>query len=206
MKWFDEDLKKVNASVFKKLLAKVVIKYAPAQFLMNLVGPRTVPEMAEALKEAQADLSYRLDEIAKSAHIKVLIKNLVPEPRVEYFKQLNWFVRRTSELLILGDVCCLFKTSNSRYVSIAGPKDGIERVYLPVSGDCVVVGSVADEVPEVDVAEINEASAKVSRNYFISSANTSGLVHLSRLIGTDSNVLTKAEMEEILAGVLLRYN
>lgn len=125
---FDEDLKKIDVAGFKKLLARVFIKYAPSQLLIRMVDA-AIPDMAESVKSAQAQ---NLNQIAKQAHIKSLLKNLVPEPRVEFFQQLHWYVRRPKEPLILGDVCCLCQMSNSRYVSIGGSKEE-NRESLPTN-------------------------------------------------------------------------
>jgi hypothetical protein len=104
--------------------------------------------------------------------------------------------------LILGDVCCLFQVSNSRHVSIAGPSDGIQRIYLPLAHDCIVVGTSENEIDDVRVTDINEASAKVSRNYFISSVCSPDRAELSKLIATEADIMTPAEMEQILTEVM----
>ena len=194
---FEKDLKKINVAKFKKLLARVFIKYAPSQLLIRMVDA-AIPEMAESFKSAQVHIAQNLKQIAKQAHIQSLLKNLVPEPRVEFFQQLHWHIRRPKEPLILGDVCCLFRMSNSQYVSIGGSNDEIERVYLPISQDCLIVGDRNSELPSICVAELNEASAKVSRNYFISSLSSPDMLRLSKLIDTEADLLSESEMEQLL--------
>ena len=197
----EEHVKKVKPGLFTTLVGLAIVRYAPAKLLVRLLDSSIV-EIVEAIQSQRAEITQSLDQIVKQAHIKTLLKNLVPEPRVDYYNQLYWYVRRSTEPLILGDVCCLFRVANSRYVSIAGPADGLDRVYLPIASDCVVVGSPKDEVPDIKVSELNEASARVSRNFFISAISSDEMIRLSNFIDTEADVLTGAEMEEIITEVL----
>jgi hypothetical protein len=131
----------------------------------------------EALfRSLRLTLEEQLHDLVKEAHIKLLLKTQVSEPRLQLYRQLRWYLRRTTEQLILGDVCCSFDVGTSRFVSLAGTADGINRAYLPISSDCIIVGTANSEVPDVDVALVNEATAKLSWNYFVSSEHCRAMV------------------------------
>jgi hypothetical protein len=91
--------------------------------------------------------------------------------------------------------------SDGRYVSIGGPADEIEQGYLTYAHNCIVIGTREDTIPQISVSEINEASAEVSRKYFISSVRSPEMIRLSELIGTEADMPTQAEMEDILTEV-----
>ena len=142
-------------------------------------------------------MAAELNDVVKQAHIKSLLGGLVSEPRVEHFQKFYWFVRRSSETLILGDVCCLFMI-DSKFKSLGGRQDKIQTIYLPIASDCVVVGNIIDELPSINPTELNEASAKVSRDYFVSDERSPEMIRLQALLGSQSEFLTNAELTQIL--------
>lgn len=136
--------------------------------------------------------------LVKEVHIKSLLKKLVSEPRVQQYQKFEWFVHRTASPLLLGDVCCFFKV-DSRYKSIGGVDENIEGIFLPISTDRFIVGYPAGKSLIVDARELNEASAKVSREYFVCSAASAEMTHLQTLLGTDSDLLTQHELDQVFS-------
>jgi hypothetical protein len=66
-------VKKVGASGFQRALARLFVKYAPAEWLLRLVDSGG-SEIAEAVKSAQVQVSAGLNEMVKQAHIKTLFE------------------------------------------------------------------------------------------------------------------------------------
>ena len=65
-----------------------------------------------------------------------------------------------------------------------------------------MVANVTDEMPGINPVQLNEASAKVSRNYFLAHERSSENMRLQALLGAESELLTNAEMEQILKEVI----
>lgn len=191
---------RVPMSAHKRATARQRMKHMPIERILQFMDKEN-SEYEMLFKVLRVKFTVDLSDVVKQAHIKSLLKNLVSQPRVEHYQKLHWFVRRPSEALVLGDVCCLFKIE-SKYKSLGGTEDAIERIYLPIASDCVVVGSLRDEVPEISVKELNKASVRVSRDYFISSVGSGDMNCLSDLLGTESQMATKNELEEIVSEVI----
>jgi Protein of unknown function (DUF4238) len=190
---------KENASPYEKAIARRLVYSLTPKQMVRLIEQTNNYELVFPL--LRDHLAARLNDLVKQAHIKALLDNLVSEPRIEHFQKFRWSVRRSPEPLILGDVCCLFDI-DSRFKSLGGVQENIQRMYVPISSDCVIVASVTDELPTVDAVELNEASARVSRDYFICKERSPEMNRLQALLGTDSEILTKAEREQIMNEII----
>src|SRR6185295_1380863 len=93
----------------------------------------------------------QLPEIVKRGHIKALAKSLVPEPRAEQYRRLQWKVFKTEEPLILGDVGCVFQVGGDRFVSTSGKEDDLKAVLLPIATNTLVIGTIGKAPREVIV-------------------------------------------------------
>jgi hypothetical protein len=138
-----KSLQEKDASAFQK---------AKARQLVNSLTPKAMVQLIEQTGNydvwfpvVRQYMAAELNDIVKQAHIKSLLTGLVSEPRVEHFQKFYWFVRRSSETLILGDVCCLFMI-DSKFKSLGGRQDNIQTIYLPIASDCAVVGNIIDEL------------------------------------------------------------
>jgi len=191
---------RVPMSAHKKAMARQRIKKMPIERILQFMDKEN-SEYEMLFEVLRLKFTVDLSDVVKQAHIKSLLKNLVSQPRVEHYQKLHWYVRRSSEPLVLGDVCCLFKIE-SKYKSLGGTEDAIERIYLPIASDCVVVGNLRDEVPDISVTELNGASVRVSRDYFISSVHSADMNRLSDLLGTESQMATEDELEQIVSEVI----
>jgi hypothetical protein len=98
----------------------------------------------------------------------------------------------------LGDACCFFKV-DSRYKSIGGVDENIEGIFLPISTDRFIAGYPAGKSLTVDARELNAASARVSKEYFVCSAASAEMTHLQTLLGTDSDLLTQQELDQVFS-------
>ena len=84
-------------------------------------------------------LLEKIPSITKDSHIKALAKKLIPEHCAEDYHSLHWYVCKSSQPLILGDVGCLFEiTGAKQYITLAGKDDELKAVYLPISCDRLI--------------------------------------------------------------------
>jgi len=146
-----------------------------------------------------AAMRQKLPDIARDGHIKALAKESVVIPRVEEYRKLKWRVSQTDTQLILADVGCVFEIKGSkRFKSLAGGDDEIVAIYLPVSSDTLVVGTASTADNIVATTELNEHTAKISREYFIASSMSAENERLQSLLGCNAEIIAVDEIEEIL--------
>lgn len=200
-KSLDEALAKLPVSAHKKAMARHKIKRMPVERIMGGMD-KDESYYTFLFAGLRLKLAEGLEDMVKQGHIKALLKNLVSDPRVEHYQKLRWYVRRSNEPLILGDVGCLFELRGEcRFKSLGGVEDEIQNVFLPISSDCMIVGTVAG-VPEVDFVAINEAVAKCSRDFFVSSTSSPNMVRLASMLGQESDMMTKDEMETVISELI----
>jgi hypothetical protein len=190
---------KENATPYEKAIARRLVYSLSSKQMVRLIEQTNNYDLVLPL--LRDHIEGQLNDLVKQAHIKALLDNLVSEPRIEQFQKFRWYVRRTTEPLILGDVCCLFDI-DSRFKSLGGTKDNVQKIYVPISSDCVIVANATDELPTINPLQLNEASARVSRNYFVAQEPSSENIRLQALLGTESEMLTKAELQEIVTEVI----
>jgi hypothetical protein len=133
-----------------------------------------------------------------------LAKNLIPEPRVEDYRKLHWFVCKSDEPLILGDVGCLFEVAGKKkFISLSGKEDDLRNIYLPISSDTLVVGTTSTTTPQVDVQAINEASAKISRDFFVCHESSAEMYKLLTILGAEAEIFGNDEIAQLVREVIL---
>ncbi|HEV2864234.1 MAG TPA: DUF4238 domain-containing protein [Pyrinomonadaceae bacterium] len=195
-------LQNVPASAYKKAMMRQRVKKMPVERIVAFMDDEK-SGWEFFFASLRLKVTEGLDNVAKQAHIKSLLKNLVSEPRVEHYKRLNWYLRKASVPLILGDVGCLFELEGkSRFTSLGGTEDEIKNVYLPISTDCMIVGTARQETPVIDFTAINEAVAKCSRDYFVCSTSSTETVRLSDLLGEESDMITREDMEKAITELI----
>lgn len=149
-------------------------------------------------------LLEKLPTIAKESHIKALAKSLIPEPRVEDYRKLNWFVCKLGEPLILGDVGCLFEVAGKKkFISLSGKEDDLKNIFLPISADTLVVGTVSATMPQMDFKAINENFAKSSREFFVCRESSPEMQKLLTILDTEAEIFSKDEIEQLVREVIL---
>jgi hypothetical protein len=195
-------LQNIQASAYKKAMMRQRVKRMPIERIVELMD-NDQPEYELLFQFLRVKFTEDLQDIVKQAHIKSLLKNLVSEPRVEHYRQLHWYLHRSSEPLILGDVGCLFELEGqNRFKSLGGTEDVIKNVYLPISSDCMVIGTSLSKAPQIDFTAINEAAAKCSRDYFVCSTSSPDMVRLASMLGKEAQMITQEEMEHAITELI----
>ena len=199
----DEQFKKMGLPRFQRLRA---LEYATSRFrleFLSTVLDRDQSEYESTFMALGPMLLEKIPSITKDSHIKALAKSLIPEPRAEDYRSLNWYVCRSPELLILGDVGCLFEvTGTKQYITLAGKDDELKAVYLPISSDRFVVGTASPTAPRIDFNRINQVFAEHSRDFFICRECSQQGRELQKLLGTKAQILSDDEIKEILIEAL----
>lgn len=147
-----------------------------------------------------------LPKMVKEAHIRGLSKDLTPEPRVEDYRRLRWFVFCGTGPIILGDMGCLFEATGTKKFKFLNEKDDkLRNIFLPISNTQILVGTSFSKIPYIDLKLLNEEIAKNSREFFISSDNSILINSLISYIGTETEIITKKELEQITNQLFLEY-
>ncbi len=156
------------------------------------------------VKNMSEELKKTLPTAIKEGHIKALSKELLPEFRVETYRKLKWTVNVSDIPLILGDTGCLFETKgNKRFKSINDKDDIIENIYLPISANRMLTGSLITLNGSVDYALLNEAMAKCSREFFICSERSIETQSLLTQLGIEADIISKKEIETMLGELFI---
>ncbi len=134
----------------------------------------------------------------EAGHIKSLLKGISPEARVECYRRLLWWVLVSESALILGDSGCLFEVQGGRRFKFIDQKDDeLRNVFLPISKDRVVIGTSSCDVPHPNFNEINLATARCSKEYFVASELSPQLDGFGGLLAQDAELMTKEELDHI---------
>jgi hypothetical protein len=116
---------------------------------------------------------------------------------------LRWFACKSETSLILGDAGCLFEIAGAEsFKSLPDKDDVIKNVFLPVSHNQMLIGTSLAAVPQFDFHFLNEATAKSSEKFIISSKNSSEHTRLIPFIGKESQIISKKELERFLTEML----
>jgi hypothetical protein len=160
-------------------------------------------EIQSMFEDFFGEIKTGLPKLVKEGHIKALAKNPAPQTRAKDYADLHWFVVESTQQTILGDTGCLFETSGlRRFKSVDDKGDVIKNVFLPISSTQILIGAALHQVPQIQIGILNEAIAKSSQEYFVSSESSADLSALVDLIGEESAILTKSELEEILRDII----
>jgi len=179
---------------YSKMLLQMGPTMAIALFDENKSG---IEQLAEPLI---SNLKGILPRAVKDGHIKALAKAPIPEPRVEDYRTLAWFVCESGSPLILGDIGCLFETAGARrFKSLNEKNDEIRNIYLPMMSNRMLVGTALSSAPRVDFRLIEEATVKCSREFFVCSESSQDRTRLLRLIGTESEIVTENDLDKIMS-------
>ncbi|MBA2335250.1 MAG: DUF4238 domain-containing protein [Blastocatellia bacterium] len=131
----------------------------------------------------------------KEGHIKSLIANLAPRPRVEVFESFTWSVKTLDFSLILGDAPCLFRTEESdELLPSCEPKKAV-AVYLPISSNQLLVGVLNLRVFEDSPSNLNDSIARCSYEQFIATVSSRELAYLISSIGANAHLASESEID-----------
>jgi hypothetical protein len=177
--------------IYKDMLIMLVTQLAP------LLLDENQPEFRMMVDSLVEPFKTMIPQALKQEHIKLLAKHPIPEPRVEDYKSLRWFVYTPTNSVILGDVGVLIETgSTKRFKSLNEKDDEIRNIFLPISSTQIIVGTPLSR-PHINF-DINDVIAKCSREFFISSNRSSEMDLLHSKIGEKSEVISKEELEQIV--------
>jgi hypothetical protein len=143
------------------------------------------------------NIQTSLPKIVKDGHIKGLSKGLTPEPRVEDYMRLKWFVYDCAKSLILGDVGCLSETMEGKFKFLTFKGDEIRNIFLPIAENQILISTSLSETPHVDFNIINNEIAKCSREFFICSKYSPDICSLVPLLGSETEIISKEELGSI---------
>lgn len=150
-----------------------------------------------------AQIKETLPAMLKETHIMTLSKDLIPEPRVENYRSLKWFVCYSKIPLILGDVGCLFEVSGNRYKSLDS-KDELKNIFLPISSHQMLVGTLSNSAPRINFRSLRKEYVKRSREHFICSKPSKEMDLLASSIGEEAEIISKAELEKIVKEIITK--
>lgn len=202
-KAIDDELKrrKTPKHQFHVMRQRLLMMASPNQLVKRMESD--ISQYALMFSLLGPSLIKQIPDIAKKGHVKALAKNLMPEPRVEVYQQLSWFVIKANKTLILGDVGCLFEVENNeKYFSLNNKDDKLKSVYLPISSDTLIVGTTLSAPPVIDFRHLNEKFAKCSRDYFICRESTSEIGNLQAFLGVEAEIFSKEEILQIVKEVI----
>jgi hypothetical protein len=198
----NESLRKTGLPRSRRLFLKRRIKKIPRKDLMSLIH-NEIPEVFRELNATIEIFRKDLPQRVRESHLRILAKSLVPEPRLNSYKQLRWTNIHSERLLILGDIGCLFRVvGKDKLMPTASIDDEIINVFLPVSSSVLIVGSASGEDSSfVDVETLNEQFAVRSREFFVSASINEETHRLHKVIGNDFSLVTNDEIQTMLREV-----
>ncbi|MCC7399499.1 MAG: DUF4238 domain-containing protein [Planctomycetes bacterium] len=124
-----------------------------------------------------------------------------PDAPIDKFAPESWSVLSFApHSVILGDGVVFTVGQDGLVGSVGRFKDDLEAIYVPVSHHQVLVG-FRRGVSLLDVDAVNEASARLSRDYILASRNTSYETALRLQIGSAEPLISEAERVDLLASV-----
>ena len=106
--------------------------------------------MENMVHEMSCDVISALPRLIKEKHIEGLSQMLIPEPRVERYRPLRWFINNFDIPIILGDIGCMFEvTGAKRYKALDFSNDEIINVLLPIANKKMLIGTSLPNYPEI---------------------------------------------------------
>lgn len=177
---------------------------APAQRLRMRKGLRRMiaqgdflAELLPYLQSQRPLLDAAADDAGRNTQLSSLSKELAPRARVEELSFLHWgVVPARGARLVLGDVVVIAKTERrSEYVNLTAA-DGdfpLVAVVLPLAPESALVGS-RGAITSLNASEINEASAALSRAFFVACQRTTAEERLLQVLGTRTDLFTKEQI------------
>jgi hypothetical protein len=146
---------------------------------------------------ARLMIKSEFQDTVKLGHIDGLKSTIVPQVKVDIYRNMRFSVQNTAELLPLGDSITVFQLSGERpFKPICEKDDPIEAVYLPLSPHQVLVGQFTDRA--IDLSRLPMAIARCSLEFFISSSNSSSNEDLQSHIGECAYFLSEEQISNML--------
>jgi hypothetical protein len=118
------------------------------------------------------------------------------------YAPFRWFLVIPTTPIYLGDTVCLFETSGTRrFKPLNDGDDSVQRIFLPLASDRILVGTPYRKSPKVDAVVLNKAIVRCSYEYFVSANQLPLTSALPASIGKRAGVLSEVEMQRILRAI-----
>ena len=147
-------------------------------------------------------ISEVIKSSAKSGHIKALQQMIAPSIKIDIYERLVYRVVNTQDIEVpLGDTMLVFQMEGDRpFKPFTDKNDQIQAVYLPLSSNCVLVGSINDTFP--DISFLPTVIAQCSLEYFISMTNKTENSILQSRIGELAYILSQEQIKDLVDEVI----
>ncbi len=128
------------------------------------VAPAIYWQAAEVMRRLQSEIEPAIKRAHNTALPRVMSK---AGRREQLLRKLVWTVVSFGEPVILGDIGPIALCDDGRYDRLLADMEKVQGIVLPISHHQAVVGSSG----KVDLlpALLNQASAELSRDFFVSS-------------------------------------
>lgn len=152
------------------------------------------------LMDSFESVKHDVQDMSKNAHIQSLSESIAPKKRVEKLRNLSWFLNvQAPGSYILSDSGAIYCTSNAQYKPLISADEDIQDVFLPISSQHLLIGSIDPIIKEPDIEAINQLSAAISKDFFIASQNTQREVTYAQQIDTKCSLISEEELAIIEA-------
>lgn len=172
-----------------------------SQPLLDQLLPSLLASLPSMANQFRAAIPQIVKTGSKSGHIKGLQQSLAPPVKTDAYTNLKFQILHDQEATIpLGDSMLVFQLQGERKFKPFSEKDDqVHAVYLPLSSDRVLVGSVNDAV--LYVSHLPTVIAQCSLEYFIGSTNSTANDRLHSRIGEFAYMLSQEQIETLIEEV-----
>lgn len=164
---------------------------------LNRSGKPTewIRQMAEGARAA-----IDVKESIARGHIKSLTENQIPAARVQLLRTLTWSIVNPQQEMILGDVGAIAKGTDDTHFQqpLALDFDKLGTVCCPIGRKSVLVGRATGSDHPFSADEINQASAELSREFFIAAERNERLDDLQKTIGKRAEVMSQEDIRKLI--------
>jgi hypothetical protein len=180
-------------AIEKNLIQRGLSQKQRRKFLFEYVENNIV-QVEPHLQELRKQVEEKIRSVASIGQLQALARGVIPNGIAVSFHELHWHLFYSDKTqFILGDLGVLMRFQPGGIYRLF-PEEGrlLDAVFLPISSNHMIVGTVAMKAPNLTPEEINVASAKNSREFFIGSKQS--LVESYRPeIGTLNPLITDEE-------------
>ncbi len=106
----------------------------------------------------------------------------------------------------MGDVGVVWKVGpDGRLKPMPDVDDDVRLVWLPISESHLLLGTKTNEMPHLEIDAINNGTACLSHEFFISSRNSDREKSLAMVLGTQAGLLSENELKEISGKLIAEF-
>jgi len=149
----------------------------------------------------QARATINVNESIAQAHIKSLSESQIPAVRVQILQTLAWSIARTNHKeIILGDAGAVAREIDDTQFKhpLALEFSRLGMLCCPIGSSSVLVGRAVGLDHSFSAAEINQASAELSREFFVASERNQSFDDLQNVIGKRADIMSPEEIRKLI--------